>query len=131
MRRTAVAPSLARTPTKVDRSAAYMARYVAKNIVAAGLADRCLVQLAYAIGVADPVSVLVDTGGTGRVSEGALAKLVREHFALTPLGIIEELNLRRPIYKATAAYGHFGRDENGFTWEKTDKAEILRGAAGV
>jgi S-adenosylmethionine synthetase len=118
-------------PTKVDRSAAYMARYVAKNIVAAGLADRCLVQLAYAIGVAEPVSVLVDTGGTGRVSEAALAKLVREHFALTPLGIIEELQLRRPIYRATAAYGHFGRDENGFTWEKTDKAESLREAAGV
>jgi S-adenosylmethionine synthetase len=118
-------------PTKVDRSAAYMARYVAKNIVAAGLADRCLVQLAYAIGVADPVSVLVDTGGTGRVSEGALAKLVREHFALTPLGIIEELKLRRPIYRATAAYGHFGRVENGFAWEKTDKAELLREAAGV
>ena len=117
-------------PTKVDRSAAYMARYVAKNIVAAGLADRCLVQLAYAIGVADPVSVLVDTGGTGRVSEGVLAKLVREHFALTPLGIIEELKLRRPIYRATAAYGHFGRVENGFAWEKTDKAELLREAAG-
>ncbi len=118
-------------PTKVDRSAAYMARYVAKNFVAAGLADRCLVQLAYAIGVADPVSVLVDTGGTGRVSEGVLAKLVREHFALTPLGIIEELKLRRPIYRATAAYGHFGRVENGFAWEKTDKAELLREAAGV
>jgi S-adenosylmethionine synthetase len=118
-------------PTKVDRSAAYMARYVAKNIVAAGLADRCLVQLAYAIGVADPVSVLVDTGGTGRVSEAALATLVREHFALTPRGIIDELNLRRPVYKATAAYGHFGRDENGFTWEKTDKAETLCAAAGV
>ena len=118
-------------PTKVDRSAAYMARYVAKNIVAAGLADRCLVQLAYAIGVAEPVSVLVDTGGSGRVSEAALAKLVREHFALTPLVIIEELQLRRPIYRATAAYGHFGRNGNGFTWEKTDKAESLREAAGV
>src|SRR3989441_7798948 len=118
-------------PTKVDRSAAYMARYVAKNIVAAGLADRCAVQLVYAIGVAEPVSVLVDTGGTGRVSEGALAKLVREHFALTPLGIIEELKLRRPIYRATAAYGHFGRVGNGFAWEKTDKAELLREAAGV
>jgi S-adenosylmethionine synthetase len=118
-------------PTKVDRSAAYMARYVAKNIVAAGLADRCLVQLAYAIGVADPVSVLVDTAGTGRTSEAALATLVREHFALTPLGIIEELKLRRPIYRATAAYGHFGRVENGFAWEKTDKAELLRQAAAV
>jgi len=118
-------------PTKVDRSAAYMARYVAKNIVAAGLADRCLVQLAYAIGVADPVSVLVDTSGTGRISEIALAKLVRESFELTPRGIIDDLKLRRPIYKATAAYGHFGREENGFTWEKTDKAESLRAAAGV
>ncbi|HLO01198.1 MAG TPA: methionine adenosyltransferase [Pyrinomonadaceae bacterium] len=118
-------------PTKVDRSAAYMARYVAKNIVAAGLADRCLVQLAYAIGVADPVSVMVDTKGTSRISEHALAKLVRENFQMTPRGIIEELNLRRPIYKATASYGHFGREENGFTWEKTDKAETLRNAAGV
>jgi S-adenosylmethionine synthetase len=118
-------------PTKVDRSAAYMARYVAKNIVAAGLADRCLVQLAYAIGVADPVSVLVDTHGTGRVSEGQLAKLVRDNFELTPRGIMEELNLRRPIYKATAAYGHFGREENGFSWERADKAETLRNAAGI
>lgn len=119
-------------PTKVDRSAAYMARYVAKNVVAAGLADKCLVQLAYAIGVAEPVSVLLDTSGTGRISEKALSKLVREHFALTPLKIIEELKLRRPIYRATAAYGHFGRaDENGFTWEKTDKAEALRQAAGI
>jgi len=118
-------------PTKVDRSAAYMARYVAKNIVAAGLADRCLVQLAYAIGVANPVSVLVDTHGTGRISEGALAKLVRDNFELTPRGIIEELNLRRPIYKATAAYGHFGRNEDGFTWERTDKAETLRAKAGI
>jgi S-adenosylmethionine synthetase len=118
-------------PTKVDRSAAYMARYVAKNIVAAGLADRCLVQLAYAIGVADPVSVLVDTHGTGRLSESQLAKLVRDNFELTPRGIMEELNLRRPIYRSTAAYGHFGREENGFTWEKADKAETLRNAAGV
>lgn len=118
-------------PTKVDRSAAYMARYVAKNIVAAGLADRCLVQLAYAIGVADPVSVLVDTHGTGRLSESQLAKLVRDNFELTPRGIIDELNLRRPIYKATAAYGHFGRQENGFSWEKADKAESLRNAAGI
>jgi S-adenosylmethionine synthetase len=118
-------------PTKVDRSAAYMARYVAKNIVAAGLADRCLVQLAYAIGVANPVSVLVDTHGTGRISEGALANLVRDNFELTPRGIIEELNLRRPIYKATAAYGHFGRNEDGFTWERTDKAETLRAKAGI
>jgi S-adenosylmethionine synthetase len=118
-------------PTKVDRSAAYMARYVAKNIVAAGLADRCLVQLAYAIGVADPVSVMVDTKGTSRISENALANLVRDNFQLTPRGIIEELNLRRPIYKATASYGHFGREEEGFSWEKADKAEALRNAAGV
>jgi S-adenosylmethionine synthetase len=118
-------------PTKVDRSAAYMARYIAKNIVAAGLAERCLVQLAYAIGVADPVSVLVDTGGTGRVSEGNLSTLVRELFQLTPQGIIETLNLRRPIYRKTAAYGHFGRTEEGFTWETTDKAQVLREAAGV
>ena len=118
-------------PTKVDRSAAYMARYAAKNIVAAGLADRCLVQLAYAIGVADPMSVFIDTSGTGRVSEATLSKLVREHFQLTPQGIINELRLRRPIYKATAAYGHFGRAENGFSWEATDKAEALRAAAKV
>lgn len=118
-------------PTKVDRSAAYMARYVAKNIVAAGLADRCTVQLAYAIGVAEPVSVFVNTEGTGRISESAISKLVRDHFELTPGGIIESLNLRRPIYKATAAYGHFGRNEEGFTWEKTDKAEVLRTSAGI
>jgi S-adenosylmethionine synthetase len=118
-------------PTKVDRSAAYMARYVAKNIVAAGLADRCTVQLAYAIGVADPVSVFVNTEGTGRISESAISKLVRDHFELTPRGIIESLNLRRPIYKATAAYGHFGRHEDSFTWEKTDKAEALRASAGI
>src|SRR5438094_1228211 len=118
-------------PTKVDRSAAYMARYVAKNIVAAGLAERCQVQLAYAIGVAEPVSVAVDTHGTGRISEAQLAKLVRQHFPLTPKEIIESLNLRRPIYQATASYGHFGRSGDGFTWEVTDKAEALRAAAGV
>jgi S-adenosylmethionine synthetase len=118
-------------PTKVDRSAAYMARYVAKNIVAAGLADKCLVQLAYAIGVAEPVSVLVDTSGSGRVSEGKLASLVREHFRLTPKGIIDDLRLRRPIYRKTAAFGHFGRDGESFTWEATDKAEALREAAGI
>jgi S-adenosylmethionine synthetase len=118
-------------PTKVDRSAAYMARYAAKNIVAAGLAEKCLVQLAYAIGVADPVSVLVDTGGTGRLSETKLATLVREHFRLTPNGIIEDLRLRRPIYRTTAAYGHFGRDDEAFTWESTDKAEALRQAASI
>jgi S-adenosylmethionine synthetase len=108
-----------------------MARYIAKNIVAAGLAERCMVQLAYAIGVADPVSVYVNTEGSGRISEAALSKLVREHFELTPRGIIESLNLRRPIYKATAAYGHFGRHEDSFTWEKTDKAEELRSSAGI
>jgi len=118
-------------PTKVDRSAAYMARYIAKNIVAAGLAERCLVQLAYAIGVADPVSVLVDTAGTGRISEGNLSTLVRDLFQLTPRGIIETLKLRQPIYRKTAAYGHFGRAEEGFTWESTDKAQALREAAGV
>jgi S-adenosylmethionine synthetase len=118
-------------PTKVDRSAAYMARYAAKNIVAAGLAEKCLVQLAYAIGVADPVSILVDTGGTGRIGESELAALVRDHFRLTPGGIIEDLRLRRPIYKKTAAYGHFGRDGESFTWEATDKAEALREAAGI
>ena len=116
-------------PTKVDRSAAYMARYVAKNIVAARLADRCEVQLAYAIGVAEPVSVLVDTFGTGKVDEDKLETLVRANFALTPKGIIESLNLRRPIYKATAAYGHFGREGKDFTWEATDKAAALK--AGV
>jgi len=112
--------------TKVDRSAAYMARHVAKNIVAAGLADRCEVQLAYAIGVAEPVSVLVDTFGTGKVDETKLEALVRKNFSLTPKGIIESLNLRRPIYKATAAYGHFGRKGEGFTWEATDKAAALK-----
>jgi S-adenosylmethionine synthetase len=118
-------------PTKVDRSAAYMSRYIAKNIVAAGLAERCLVQLAYAIGVAEPVSVLVDTGGTGRVSETVLANLVREHFSLTPHGIIETLKLRQPIYRKTAAYGHFGRNEDGFTWELIDRAQGLREAAKI
>ena len=118
-------------PTKVDRSAAYMARYIAKNIVAAGLAERCLVQLAYAIGVAEPVSVLVDTGGTGRVSETILANLVREHFSLNPHGIIETLKLRQPIYRKTAAYGHFGRNEEGFNWELTDRAQDLREAAKI
>jgi S-adenosylmethionine synthetase len=117
--------------TKVDRSAAYMARYVAKNIVAAGLADRCEVQLAYAIGVAEPVSVLVETFGTGKVDEAILEDLVRKNFSLTPKGIIESLNLRRPIFKATAAYGHFGRAGEGFTWEATDKATALAQQAGV
>ncbi len=118
--------------TKVDRSAAYMARYLAKNIVAADLADRCEVQLAYAIGVAEPVSVRVDTFGTGKISEAHLITLIRENFQLTPKGIIESLNLRRPIFKATAAYGHFGRTGDSFTWEKTDKAEALKvGAKAV
>ncbi len=118
-------------PTKVDRSAAYLARYIAKNIVAAGLAERCEVQLAYAIGVAEPVSVLVDTFGTGKASSTELEKLVRANFELTPKGIIESLNLRRPIYQKTAAYGHFGRTESEFSWEQTDKAAALREQAGV
>ncbi|MGD0942040.1 MAG: methionine adenosyltransferase [Terracidiphilus sp.] len=118
-------------PTKVDRSAAYMARYIAKNIVAAGLADRAEVQLAYAIGVADPVSVRIDTFGTGKVGEARLTELVRKNFSLKPKGIIESLNLRRPIYQKTAAYGHFGRSEPEFTWEATDKAAILAEQAGL
>ena len=113
-------------PTKVDRSAAYAARYVAKNIVAAGLADRCEVQLAYAIGVAHPVSVLVDTFGTGKIAEDKLSDLIRQHFDLRPAGIIQMLDLRRPIYRKTAAYGHFGRMDPDFTWERTDKAELLK-----
>ncbi|MEE8360231.1 MAG: methionine adenosyltransferase [Candidatus Omnitrophota bacterium] len=113
-------------PTKVDRSASYMARYVAKNIVAAKLADKCEIQLAYAIGVAEPVSVMVDTGNTGKVSDEKLVKAVRRVFDLTPHGILETLKLRRPIYKATAAYGHFGRNEEGFTWEQIDKAQTLK-----
>lgn len=116
-------------PTKVDRSACYMCRYIAKNLVASGLADRCEVQLAYAIGVAEPVSVLVDTFGTGKLDEKTLERLVRENFQLTPKGIIESLKLRRPIYKKTAAYGHFGRNDADFTWEATDKAAKLREAS--
>jgi S-adenosylmethionine synthetase len=118
-------------PSKVDRSASYMARYIAKNIIAAGLAEKCEVQLAYAIGVAEPVSVLVDTKGTEKTNVERIEKLVRKHFPLTPKGIIEHLKLRRPIYKQTAAYGHFGRNEPGFTWEKTDKAALLRREAGL
>jgi S-adenosylmethionine synthetase len=118
-------------PTKVDRSAAYMARHIAKNIVAAGLADRCELQLAYAIGVADPVSVLVETFGTSKVDPGIISDLVRAHFKLTPKGIIESLNLRRPIYCKTAAYGHFGRSDPDFTWELTDKAAKLASDAGL
>jgi S-adenosylmethionine synthetase len=116
-------------PTKVDRSACYMARYIAKNVVAAGIAERALVQLAYAIGVADPVSVMVDTEGTGRIPEERITEIVRAHFKLTPRGIMEELNLRRPIYKKTAAFGHFGRTEPEFTWERTDKAAALKSDA--
>jgi S-adenosylmethionine synthetase len=118
-------------PTKVDRSAAYMARYVAKNIVASGLADRCEIQLAYAIGVSEPVSVHVDTEGTGQIPDAQIAALVRKVFPLTPSGIIKHLDLRRPIYRKTASGGHFGRSEPEFTWERTDKAEALRQAAGV
>jgi len=118
-------------PTKVDRSAAYMARYIAKNIVAAGLANCAEVQLAYAIGVEDPVSIMVDTFGTGKIDNSALEALIRKHFTLTPKGIIESLNLRRPVYKKTAAYGHFGRSEPEFTWERTDKAALLRKESGI
>jgi S-adenosylmethionine synthetase len=118
-------------PTKVDRSAAYMARHIAKNIVAAGLAERCELQLAYAIGVAEPVSVRVDTLGTSKVDEKIISDLVRSHFKLTPKGIIESLNLRRPIYCKTAAYGHFGRTDPDFTWELTDKAAKLASDAGL
>jgi S-adenosylmethionine synthetase len=117
-------------PTKVDRSASYMARYIAKNLVAAGLASRALVQLAYAIGVAEPVSVLVQSYGTGDVSDDRLSSLVRDSFDLTPGGIIDELDLRRPIFRPTAAYGHFGRSGADFTWERTDRADQLRGAVG-
>ncbi len=116
-------------PTKVDRSACYMARYVAKNIVAAGLASRCEVQLAYAIGVAEPVSIHVNTYGTGKIEDDRVVELIRENFRLTPKSIIEQLNLRRPIYRQTAAFGHFGRTEESFSWEKTDKAEALREGA--
>ncbi len=118
-------------PTKVDRSACYMARYVAKNVVAAGLASRCMVQLAYAIGVAEPVSVLIDTFNTGLIDDDKISEIVRGHFKLTPKAIIETLDLRRPIYKKTAAFGHFGRTEPEFGWERTDKAEAIRAEAGI
>ncbi|MGB7815344.1 MAG: methionine adenosyltransferase [Methylotenera sp.] len=118
-------------PSKVDRSAAYAGRYVAKNIVAAGLADKCLVQVSYAIGVAQPTSIMVETYGTGKVSDEVLTRLVREHFDLRPKGIVKMLDLLRPIYSKTAAYGHFGRDEPEFTWENTDKAAALKAAAGL
>jgi S-adenosylmethionine synthetase len=118
-------------PSKVDRSAAYAARYVAKNIVAAGIADRCEIQVSYAIGVAEPTSISVETFGTGRISHERIVELVREHFELRPKGLIKMLDLIRPIYFSTAAYGHFGREEAAFTWEKTDKADALREAAGL
>ena len=118
-------------PTKVDRSAAYACRWVAKNVVAAGLADRCEIQVAYAIGVAHPLSINVETFGTGKVSDERIAKLITEHFDLRPGAIIRDLDLRKPIYRKTAAYGHFGREDQGFTWEKTDRAEALRHAAGL
>lgn len=118
-------------PTKVDRSAAYAARYVAKNVVAAGLADKCEIQVAYAIGIARPVSVMVDTFGTGKVDEDVIVELINKHFDLRPAGIIKTLNLRRPIYRQTAAYGHFGRNDLNLPWENTDKAEILRKEAGI
>ncbi len=118
-------------PTKVDRSACYMARYIAKNVVAADIADRCQVQLAYAIGVADPVSVYVDCCGTSKIDEGKLSEIIRANFHLTPKGIIESLDLRRPIYRKTAAFGHFGRSEEGFLWESTNRAERLRTDAGL
>jgi S-adenosylmethionine synthetase len=118
-------------PSKVDRSAAYAARYVAKNVVAAGLANRCQLQVSYAIGVARPTSVMVTTYGTGKVSDEKLAELVQKHFDLRPKGIIQMLDLLRPIYEKTAAYGHFGRDEPEFTWERTDKAQVLAAEAGL
>ena len=118
-------------PTKVDRSACYMARYIAKNVVAAGLAERAEIQLAYAIGVADPVSVSVDTFGTGTIDQDKISELIRANFQLTPRGIIESLDLRRPIYTKTASYGHFGRNEPEFSWEKTDKADTLKKQAGI
>lgn len=120
-----------KVPNKQDRSGAYMARYIAKNLVAAGLADRCEIQLAYAIGFPQPVSIMVNTFGTGKLEDEKLVGLVKSSFRLTPRGIIETLDLRRPIYRQTASYGHFGRDEPGFTWERTDRAEELRKAAGL
>jgi S-adenosylmethionine synthetase len=118
-------------PSKVDRSAAYAGRYVAKNIVAAGLADRCEVQIAYAIGVAEPVSLMVNTYGTGKLDESAIVALIRKHFDLRPKAIIQALDLLRPIYRPTAAYGHFGREDLQLPWERTDKADALRSAAGL
>ena len=118
-------------PSKVDRSAAYAGRYVAKNVVAAGLADKCEIQVSYAIGVAEPTSISINTFGTGKISDDKISELVREHFDLRPKGLVDMLDLKRPIYQATAAYGHFGREEAEFTWERTDKADALRAAAGI
>ncbi|MXY53489.1 MAG: methionine adenosyltransferase, partial [Gammaproteobacteria bacterium] len=118
-------------PSKVDRSAAYAGRYVAKNVVAAGLAKRCEIQVSYAIGVAEPTSVSVETFGTGKIADTRIETLIREHFDLRPRGLIEMLDLKRPIFRATAAYGHFGREEETFTWERTDRAEGLRADAGI
>jgi len=118
-------------PSKVDRSAAYAGRYVAKNIVAAGLADKCEIQVSYAIGVAEPTSISIETFGTGKIDDSRIEELVREHFDLKPKGLIQMLDLLRPIYASTAAYGHFGRTEDNFTWERTDKADALRDAAGI
>ena len=118
-------------PSKVDRSAAYAGRYVAKNIVAAGLADRCEIQVSYAIGVAEPTSISIDTFGTAKIAEDVIIDLVRKHFDLRPKGLINMLDLKRPIYRTTAAYGHFGREQADFTWERTDKADALRAAAGL
>ena len=118
-------------PTKVDRSATYAARYVAKNIVAAGLADKCEIELAYAIGVAKPVSIMVDTYGTGKITDEKMVELIETHFDLRPAAIIRDLDLRRPIYRQVAAYGHFGRTDIDIPWEKTDKAEVLARDAGI
>ncbi|PLX80415.1 MAG: methionine adenosyltransferase, partial [Desulfuromonas sp.] len=118
-------------PSKVDRSASYMARYVAKNIVASGLADKCEVQVAYAIGVAEPVSIMINTFGTGKIPSNEIARIAREEFDMRPRAIIETLDLLRPIYQKTAAYGHFGRELPEFTWERTDRAESLRSRAGI
>jgi S-adenosylmethionine synthetase len=118
-------------PSKVDRSAAYMARYVAKNIVAAGLAERCEIQVSYAIGVAEPTSIDVETFGTGKIDENKMVSIIREHFDLRPKGLIAQLDLLKPIYRKTAAYGHFGRTEDTFSWEKTDKVDALKNAAGL
>ncbi len=118
-------------PSKVDRSAAYAGRYVAKNIVAAGLADKCEIQVSYAIGVAEPTSISIETFGTGKIDDSRIEELVREHFDLKPKGLIQMLDLLRPIYSTTAAYGHFGRTEDTFTWERTDKADALKDSAGI